>query len=319
MLPTLSKIEQAASIVYRSMPATPQYSWRQLTERLGVELWIKHENHTPLGAFKVRGGLVYFDAMASQLRQSNGVICATRGNHGQSVAYVAAQHNLSASIVVPHGNSREKNAAMVSLGAKLIEYGTDFQEALEHAAVLARQNNLQMVPSFHTLLVAGVATYSLELFRAVEDLDVLYVPIGLGSGICGAIAARDALGLAIEIVAVVSSQAQAYEKSFRAKCPMEAPVTTHIADGIACRRPNEQALEYILAGVSRFTQVNDEEVKAAMRDIFECTHNVAEGAGAAAVAAVRKDAGKLKGSKVAAILSGGNVDRDVFASVLASG
>lgn len=317
MLPTLSEIEQAARIVYRSMPPTPQYSWRPLAERLYVDLWIKHENHTPLGAFKVRGGLVYFDATASQLRQKNGVICATRGNHGQSIAYVAAQHNISASIVVPHGNSREKNAAMVSLGAKLIEYGADFQEALEYAEVLARQDNLQMVPSFHTLLVAGVATYSLELFRAVVDLDVLYVPIGLGSGICGAIAARNALGLEIEIVGVVSSRAQAYGKSFRARCPIESTPTTDIADGIACRRPDEQALAYILTGVSRITEVDDEEVKGAMRDIFECTHNVAEGAGATAVAAVRKDAEKLKASKVAAILSGGNVDRDVFAKVLA--
>lgn len=319
MLPTLSEIEQAASIVYRSMLATPQYFWRPLAERLGVDLWVKHENHTPLGAFKVRGGLVYFDAMASQLRQTNGVICATRGNHGQSVAYVAAQRSLSASIVVPHGNSREKNAAMVSLGAKLIEYGTDFQEALEHAAVLARQDNLQMVPSFHTLLVAGVATYSLELFREVDDLDVLYVPIGLGSGICGAIAARNALALGIEIVGVVSSQAQAYGESFRAKRPIEMAATTDIADGIACRKPDDQALAYILAGVSRITEVNDEQVKDAMRDIFECTHNVAEGAGAAAVAAVRKDAEKLQGRKVAAILSGSNVDRDVFASVLSTG
>lgn len=318
MLPTLSDIEQAASIVYQSMPPTPQYSWRQLAERLGVDLWIKHENHTPLGAFKVRGGLVYFEAMASQLRQKNGVICATRGNHGQSVAYVAAQHNVSASMVVPHGNSREKNAAMVSLGAKLIEYGADFQEALEHATVLAGQDNLQMVPSFDALLVAGVATYSLELFRAVVDLDVLYVPIGLGSGICGAIAARNALGLATEIVGVVSAQARAYGESFRAKCPIEVAVTTDIADGIACRRPDEQALAYILAGVSRITEVDDEEVKRAMRDLFECTHNVAEGAGASAVAAVRKDADKLKFSKVAAILSGGNVDRDVFARVLAA-
>lgn len=316
MLPTLSEIEQAASIVYRTMPATPQYAWRQLAQRLGVDLWIKHENHTPLGAFKVRGGLVYFDAMASQLRQTNGVICATRGNHGQAIAYVADQFNLSASIVVPYGNSLEKNAAMIALGANLIEYGADFQEALEHAAVLARQDNLHMVPSFHSLLVAGVATYSLELLRAVVDLDVLYVPIGLGSGICGAIAARNALGLEVEIVGVVSSQAPAYAKSFREKCPMEVAATTDIADGIACRVPNEQALESILAGVRRITQVSDAGVEQAMRDIFECTHNVAEGAGAAAVAAVRKDAEKLKGRKVAAILSGGNVDRTVFARVL---
>ena len=213
MLPTLSEIEHAASVVYRIMPPTPQYAWRQLAQRLGVDLWIKHENHTPLGAFKVRGGIVYFDANARQIQQSNGVICATRGNHGQAIAYVAAQHDLSASMVVPHGNSQEKNAAMVSLRAKLIEYGADFQEALEHAAVLARKENLHMVPSFHALLVAGVATYSLELFRAVADLDVLYVPVGLGSGICGAIAARNALGLDVEIVGVVSSQAQAYAAS----------------------------------------------------------------------------------------------------------
>lgn len=316
MLPNLSQIEQAASIVYRTMPATPQYAWRQLAQRLGVDLWIKHENHTPLGAFKVRGGLVYFDAMASELRHSHGVICATRGNHGQAIAYVAAQLNLSASMVVPHGNSLEKNAAMVALGANLIEYGADFQEALEHAAVLSEQDNLHMVPSFHDLLVAGVATYSLELFRAVEDLDVLYVPIGLGSGICGAIAARNALGLETEIVGVVSSQAPAYAQSFRAKSSVEMAVTTDIADGIACRIPNAQALAQILAGVSRITEVSDEEVKQAMRDLFECTHNVAEGAGAAAVAAVSKDAEKLKRSKVAAVLSGGNVDRAVFARVL---
>ncbi len=316
MLPTLLEIEQAASVVYRTMPATPQYAWRQLAQRLGVDVWLKHENHSPVGAFKIRGGLVYFDALADQMHQTNGVVCATRGNHGQSIAYATAQHKLPTTIVVPHGNSLEKNAAMLALGANLVEHGADFQDALNHAVILAQRDSLHLVPPFHQLLVAGVATYSLELFRAVADLDVLYVPIGLGSGVCGAIAARNALGLKTEIVGVVSALAPAYARSFDERSPVEMLATTSIADGIACRRPNEQALAHILAGVRRIVEVTDDEVKQAMRDLFECTHNVAEGAGAAALAAVTKDAQKLEGNKVAAILSGGNVDRDVFAKVL---
>lgn len=281
-----------------------------------MNLWLKHENHTPLGAFKVRGGLVYFEAMEDELKSAAGVVCATRGNHGQSIAFAAAKYGIPVCIVVPKGNSREKNLAMESLGARLVEHGDDFQAALEHAESLAEREGLVMVPSFDQRLVAGVGTYSIELMESVPDLEVLYVPIGLGSGICGALAARKALDRSIEIVGVVSSQALAYSKSFREKKAVESPVTTRIADGMACRRPVEQALNLILDGVDRVCEVTDDQVEQAMRDIYTCTHNVVEGAGAAAVAAVAQDREKLQGRITAAVLCGANVDAEVFARVL---
>lgn len=319
MLPSLDEIEAAAHIVYDHMPPTPQYRWEMLNQRLDVDLWLKHENHTPLGAFKVRGGLVYFDRLGETPELKRGVICATRGNHGQSVAYAAAKYGIPTTIVVPFGNSKEKNEAMISLGANLVEAGNDFQDAFEHATMLAEKKSLHLVASFHPLLIQGVATYSLELFRAAQQLDVVYVPIGQGSGICGAISVRNALKLSTEIVGVVSAEAAAYSKSFEAKVPIEVLANTRIADGMACRRPNEQALEQILTNVDRIVEVTDNEVEQAMRDLFECTHNVAEGAGAAAVAAVAKESKDLKGKTVAAILCGGNVDRSVFASILIAG
>lgn len=317
MLPSLSDLEDAAQIVYRSMPATPQYRWPLLDRRLGVETWIKHENHTPLGAFKVRGGLVYFENLAEELKRAPGVICATRGNHGQSIAYAAAQYGIPATIVVPHGNSTEKNAAMRGLGAKLVEHGNDFQSALEHAEILSERDGLRMVPSFDLRLVAGVGTYSLELFRAVADIDVMFVPIGLGSGICGAFAAKKALGLQIEIVGVVSAEARSYSESLTQGQPVECPATTGIADGMACRKPNIDAFSIIRSEVSRIVEVSDADVRQAIRDIFECSHNVAEGAGAAAVAAVKKDAARLQGKRVAAVLCGSNIDSQLFSVVLA--
>lgn len=315
-----STIEAAAKIVYQSMPPTPQYRWPLLCDRLGVDLWLKHENHTPVGAFKVRGGLVYFDANAERLRRlGQGVICATRGNHGQSIAFAASKYDIPVTILVPHGNSVEKNAAMRGLGATLIESGQDFQQSLDDALQMADSQDLHFVPSFDEALVCGVATYSMELLRAVEELDVLYVPIGLGSGICGALTARDALGLKTEIVGVVSASAPAYLKSFETGQAVECEAKTRIADGMACRRPHANALPIVLEKVSRIVAVTDEQVEQAMRDIFECTHNVAEGAGAAAVAAITVESTHLKGKKVAAPICGGNVDRDVFAKVLSDG
>ncbi len=318
MLPNMRELEAASAVVYQTMPPTPQYCWPLLNERLGVPIWLKHENHTPLGAFKVRGGLMFFDRWSAELRESPGVICATRGNHGQSVSFAAARHGIAVTVVVPHGNSREKNAAMKGFGATLIEHGDDFQTALEHAESLAQRDGLFMVPSFDPLLVAGVGTYSLELFRAVPDLDVLFVPIGLGSGICGAIAAKKALNMKTEIVGVVSAGARTYDESFQQGKPVECPVSTHIADGMACRVPNSEALEVIRREVNRIVEVGDEEIGQAIRDIFECTHNVAEGAGAAAVAAIKKDAANLNGRRVAGILCGANIDSELLASVLAS-
>lgn len=315
MLPTLSQIESTAPLVYSVVPATPQYCWPLLGERLGAEVWLKHENHTPVGAFKVRGGLVYFAelARAGKVRE---VITATRGNHGQSVALGASRYGFDATIVVPFGNSVEKNDAMRALGAKLIEHGDDFQEARLHANQVAETSGAHMVPSFHPLLIQGVATYAVELFRAVPDLSTLYVPIGLGSGICACTAARNALSPRTRIVGVVSAQARAYALSFASKQPIDSPVSTQLADGMACRTPQPEALELIWKYVDRIVEVSDDEIAAAMRAIFESTHNVAEGAGAAAVAAIARERDLVKGKKVAAVLSGGNVDREVFASVL---
>jgi threonine dehydratase len=316
MQPTLADIEAAAHIVYASMAPTPQYNWPLLSGQLGTQVWVKHENHTPVGAFKIRGGLVYFHHLSRSERKPTGVISATRGNHGQSVGFAARSKGIAATIVVPHGNSLEKNAAMRALGVELIEHGDDFQAAREYAGSLALERSLHMVPSYHPHLVAGVATYSLELLRAAPDLDIVYVPIGLGSGICGMIAARDALGLKAEVVGVVSAQAPAYAQSFAAKRLIECPATTRIADGMACRVPDPEALEMIQRGVDRVVQVTDQEVEAAMRLLFECTHNAAEGSGAAATAAAYQERSRIAGRKVAVIMSGGNVDREVFARVL---
>ena len=319
MLPTLKDIESASSVVYEVMQPTPQYCWPLLCERIGTEVWLKHENHTPVGAFKIRGGLVYFTKLAQSDQILQGVISATRGNHGQSVGLAARCHGIRATIVVPHHNSSEKNAAMRALGVELIEYGQEFQEAREYASDLARKESLHMVPSFHPWLIAGVATSSLELLKAVPNIDLAYVPIGLGSGICGMLAARQALGLRTKIVGVVSAHAEAYAKSFAARKPVESPVSTKLADGMACSTTEPAALELILEGVERIVAVADEEIAAAMRMIFECTHNVSEGAGAAGLAAAMQEKDKIAGLKVATVLSGGNVDRNLFASVLAQG
>jgi threonine dehydratase len=313
----LREIQAASELVYREMAPTPQLCWPLLCERLGTEVWVKHENQTPVGAFKIRGGLVYFSRMIETGGIEGGVISATRGNHGQSIGYAARRHGLSATVVVPHGNSVEKNAAMRALGVKLIEHGHDFQESLEFAVERAGERALHLVPSFHPWLVAGVATYSLELFRAVEGIDVAYVPIGLGSGICGMLSARDALGLGTEVVGVVSRHADAYAQSFSRRALVESEVSTVLADGMACRRPNNDALELILAGVDRIVRVSDAEVADAMRTLFECTHNTCEGAGAAAWAAAMKEAASIRGKKVAVVASGGNIDRELFAAVLA--
>jgi threonine dehydratase len=270
-----------------------------------------------VGAFKVRGGLVYMDSLRRREPSVTGVIAATRGNHGQSVAIAASRMGLRSVIVVPYGNSREKNTAMRALGATLIEYGADFQEAYEHSAELAEAEKLHLVRSFDSTLVAGVASYVLELFDAVADLDAEYVPIGLGSGICGVVAARNALGLKTEVIGVVAARAAAYAQSFAAGRPIAADVGQTIADGMACRVPDPAAIEIILGGVSRIATVEEAEIRSAMRHLFSDTHNVAEGAGAAALAALLQERARMQGRRVAVILSGGNVDADVFARTLA--
>ncbi len=316
VLPDLASLRAAAELVHSRIAPTPAIRWPLLCDRLGAEVWVKHENHTPIGAFKLRGGLVYFDQLLASGPRPTGVISATRGNHGQSVAYCARLHNLRAVMVVPHGNSREKNAAMQALGAELIEYGHDFQAAFEHATRLAAEGNLHLVPSFAEPLVRGVATCYLELFESVPDLDAVYVPIGQGSGICGALAARAALNLRTEIVGVVAASAPAYALSFSERRAISAEVGPTIADGMACRVPNAEALAHIFAGVSRIVTVEEEHIRAAMRLLFTATHNTAEGAGGAALAALLLERERMLGRRAAVVLTGANVDADVFARVL---
>jgi threonine dehydratase len=314
--PSLDSLKATADLVHAVMLPTPQLQWPLLSERAGADVWVKHENHTPIGAFKVRGGLVYMEGLKRREPQIAGVIAATRGNHGQSVAFAAARFGLRTVIVVPHGNGREKNTAMRALGAELVEHGSDFQEAYEHAVLLAEKKRLHLVPSFDGALLRGVASYALELFQAVNDLDTVYVPIGLGSGICGTIAVRDALGLRTEIVGVVAAHAPAYAISHAAGSPVASSVTPTIADGMAVRVPDPAALEIILQGASRIVTVNEDEIKTSMRYLFSDTHNAAEGSGAAPLAALLQERERMHGRRVAVILSGGNVDREVFAQIL---
>jgi len=317
-----TQLTEAMRIVREAVPPTPQQRWPLLDRRVGAQVWVKHENHTAVGAFKLRGGLVYFDALRRREPTQNGVISATRGNHGQSVGYAALRHGLQATIVVPHGNSVEKNAAMRALGVELIEHGDDFQEAREHAGVLARRHGLHMVPSFHQDLVRGVATYWIEFFESFAPgyaPEAVFVPIGQGSGVCACAAARAHVGATTRIIGVVSAHATAYQQSFRARRVIEAPVTTLLADGMACRVPDEQALEIILREVDDVIAVTDAQVADAMRALFADTHNVAEGAGAAALAGVLTQRERWQGKRIGVALTGGNVDTAVFARVLAGG
>ena len=317
MGPSLEEFERAAALVHAVMPPTPQYRWPLLEARAGTEVWVKHENHLPVGAFKVRGGIVYMAALRQRTPEVTGVIAATRGNHGQSIALAATRAGLHPVIIVPRGNSPEKNAAMAALGAELIEHGSDFQAAFEHAERLAGERNLHFVRSFDPTLILGVGSAALELFRAVERIDAVYVPVGMGSGLCAAIAVRDALGLDTEVIGVVAAGAPAYALSFAAGKVVATNRADTIADGMACRVPVASAVEQICAGAARIVTVEDAEIRAAMRHYFTDTHNIAEGAGAAPLAALLQERDRMQGRRVALILTGGNVDRDLFAEVLA--
>ncbi len=318
-LPSLAEIEAAAAALDAIVPPSPAYSWPLLNARTGCELWVKHDNHTALGNFKIRGLLLYLANLKRAQPAVRGVIAATRGNHGQAVAFAAARHGLTTTIVVPHGNSVEKNRAMRALGAELIEHGDDFQAALEHSRRLGPERGLHAVPSFHRDLVTGNAGSAVAFFRRAPALDRVYVPVGLGSGIGAAIAARDALKLPTRIVGVVSAGAPGIALSFAAKKLIAHPAVTRIADGLACSTPNPEALEYILAGAERIVQVTDDEVEAAMRAYFADTHNVAEGAAGAGLAAILQERATLGGKRVGVMFTGGNVDTAVFARVLAAG
>jgi threonine dehydratase len=309
---TLAELEDAHRTVLSHFPGKPQCAWPLLAERVGAEVWVKHENHTPTGAFKLRGGLVFVDRLKRERSDIAGIISATRGNHGQSLAFAGRAHGLPVTIVVPHGNSAEKNAAMRAFGARLIEHGTDFEAAREQAERLATAEGLAFAPSFAPDLVRGVATYSLELFRAVPDLHVLYVPIGLGSGICGAILVRDLLGLSTEIVGVQATGADCYARSLAAGRVVVLNRADTLADGVAVRQPDPAAFTLIQRGVARIVTVTDQEIAAAIRACWTDTHNLVEGAGAAPLAALMQERERMRGRKAGIVFSGGNLDVALF-------
>jgi threonine dehydratase len=309
---SLAEARKAHEVVLAALRPTPAFSWPLLAARLGAEVVVKHENHQPTGAFKVRGGLTYVDALMRREPQAKGLVSATRGNHGQSLAFAGRRFGLPVTILAPLGNSSEKNAAMRAFGAMLIEFGHDFQAAREEAMRLADERGLHLVPSFHRDLARGVSTYALELLSEHPDLDVLYVPIGQGSGICGCISARDALGVKTEIVGVQSAAAPAYALSFAAGHVVRTNSADTFADGMATRAPDEEALDVIARGASRIALVRDDEIAEAIRAYWTDTHNLAEGAGAAALAAALKERVRLAGRKVGLVLSGGNIDFDLF-------
>jgi threonine dehydratase len=313
---TLDELEATAAIVGTFVPPTPAYAWPLLAVRTGAEVIVKHENHTPTGSFKARGGLVYVDALRRAGGMPRGLVTATRGNHGQSVAIAAARNGLPAVIVVPEGNSSEKNAAMAAYGGQLVTAGKDFDESRAIAAEIQRERGYHFVPTFHRELVKGVATYAHELFTSHADLDVVYVPIGMGSGICGLITVRDLVGLETEIVGVVAANAPAFALSFEAGRPVSTNAARTFADGLACRDPQAEAFEIIAAGAARVVRVSEEEIAEAIRIYYTATHNLAEGAGAAPLAALLQEKDRYAGRRVGLILTGGNIDMAVFEQIL---
>jgi threonine dehydratase len=318
-LPSIEQIHEAQNLIYKYMPPTPQYTWPLINQRLGAEVWIKHENHTPVGAFKLRSALVYVTWLKQSQPALEGVVAATRGNFGQGVAMAARLLGLKAVIVVPHGNSVEKNRAMIAQGAELVQHGDDFQASLEFARTFAAERSFAIVESFHERLIWGTATFALELFQSAPPLDLVYVPIGMGSSICGVAAARNALKLQTEIVGVTSSGCPAYALSFRQRKVVEAPARTLIADGQACRTPSLQALEIIWGNVIRVVEVSDEEIAHAMGVYYQDTHNLAEGAGASSLAAALIEKSEFHDKRVGIVLTGGNVDRETFVAALTGG
>lgn len=313
---TLDELAAATATVRSYVPPTPAYAWPLLAEQVGATVVVKHENHTPTGSFKARGGLVYVDALCRADRKLKGLVTATRGNHGQSIALAAARNGVPVVIVVPEGNSREKNAAMQTFGGELVTGGKDFDESRAVAAQIQNERGYHFVPSFHRDLVKGVATYALELFKSFDDLDVVYVPIGMGSGICGVISVRDLLGLKTEIVGVVAENAPAFALSFAAGQPVPTNSARTFADGVACRDPQADAFAIVKTGAARVVTVSEDEIAEAIRIYYTTTHNLAEGAGAAPLAALLKEKARYAGKRAGLILSGGNIDMPLLAQVL---
>jgi threonine dehydratase len=313
---TLAELEAAATTIRGFVPPTPAFAWPLLAAATGVKVVVKHENHTPTGSFKARGGLVYVEELLRSGAKPAGLVTATRGNHGQSIALAATTNGIPVVIVVPEGNSPEKNAAMAAFGGEIVTGGKDFDESRTVAASLQRERGYHFVPSFHRALVKGVATYAHELFAAHADLDAVYVPIGMGSGISGLITVRDLLGRKTEIIGVVADMAPAFALSFAAGHPVQTNSAATFADGVATRDPPAESLAIIRQGASRVVRVTDDEIAAAVRLYYTTTHNLAEGAGAAPLAALIQEKHRMAGKRVGLILTGGNIDMPVMAKIL---
>ena len=316
---TRAELEAVLPVVHAAVPPTPQFAWPLLKARTGIDVVVKHENHTPTGAFKVRGGIVYVDRLRRERPHVKGVITATRGNHGQSLAFACARAGIACTVVAPVGNSAEKNEAMKAFGAELIEHGRDFDEARERAVEIAQERGYEYGKSFDKDLVLGVATYAYELFTAEPELDAVFVPIGLGSGICGVIGARDALGCKAQVFGVVSDRANTYRLSLDAGRPVPTNSALTFADGMAVRIPDAQAFAIMQAGMAGLIEVTDDAVADAIRALYTDTHTLAEGAGAAAFAALMRERAAFQGKRVAVIVSGQNIDRPWMATVLGGG
>ncbi len=315
--PSYDDVLRAREIVTRYLPRTPVFSYPALSERLGCELFIKHENHQPVGAFKVRGGINLLASLSPEER-ARGVISATRGNHGLSLAYAGRLFDTRVVLVVPHGNNPEKNDAMRAWGAELIEHGVDFDEARQHVEELARMQGLRYVHSANEpLLIAGVGTYALELFEDVPRLDTVIVPVGLGSGICGTCLVRGELSPETRVIGVQAERAASIYLSWREKRIVTTDSADTIADGLATRVPAELTLELIWREVDDFVTVSEEGLARAIRDLLRYTHNLAEAAGAAGLAALDRLREQVEGTRVAIILTGGNIDAETLRSVLA--
>lgn len=311
------ELTYATELVGRWVPPTAQYAWPLLSAEVGADVWVKHENQTPVGAFKIRGGLVYADRLRARRPDVAGIVSATRGNHGQSLAFAGRANDLAVTIVVPHGNSPDKNAAMRALGAEVVEHGHDYQASREYSIELAAGRGLDVVPPYHPDLVLGVATYARELFEAVGELDTIYVPVGMGTGICGLIGVRDLFGLQTEIVGVVSELAPATALSFAAGKVVTTESAATFVDGVACRAPDPTAIDVINAGAARILQVTEDSCADAVRLLLSTTHNLAEPAGAIALAGLMSERPAMRGRRVAVIQSGGNMDTPLLTQILA--
>jgi len=313
----LDELHQAKELIHTVMPATPAYNWPQINSNTGCNVWVKHENHTPTTAFKVRGGIYLLDKLSRSKNKPPGIISATRGNHGQSLSFSGASKGIPVVIVAPECNSADQNRAIKSFGAKLILHGVDFEASRQYSHKLQEENGYFHVPPFCRDLVIGVATYALEFMSAVKDLDTIYVPVGMGSGICGLIKTRDLLGLKTKIVGVVAEGAPTFYQSFQAGHIIPTSEANTIADGVATSSPMEEGFEIIKHGAERIVKVSDQQIAEAMYQYYKFTHNLAEGAGATALAALNKEKQLMAGKKVGVILTGGNIDFKRFCEYVA--